>query len=77
MSYYTGDSVPLAFNITDKDGAINPSSVQVDMLKPGNIIVLDCCPAVIDGNEVSCVVPGTCADRQGLYKVYFVNLNVK
>ena len=72
MIYYTGDSVPLAFTITDKDGGVEPNSVQVDMLKPGNQFIEDCSTPVIESNKVSCVISGDLTNVGGLYKVYFV-----
>ena len=69
--YYTGDGVPLKFKVTDIDGAVNPSSCAVVILKPHNSIT-DEVPAAVDGNVVSYNVPASVTDEQGLYKAYFV-----
>lgn len=71
MIYYTGDSVPLGFTITDKDGGVTPSAATVEILKPdGNLVAVT--NATISTNTVSYVVPGTVTNKGGLYKAYFV-----
>lgn len=68
--YYEGDGVPLKFTVSDADGAVNPVSCDVYILKPHNTVV-EAEPA-IDGNKVSYNVPGTTTDTGGHYKVYFI-----
>lgn len=71
MSYYTGDSVPLGFTITDKDGPVTPSAAVVSILKPHGTIIPEV-DATITTNTVTYVVPGTITDEEGGYKAYFV-----
>lgn len=71
MTYYTGDSVPLKFTISDKDGAVNPSKVMVLILMP-NHGVSSSAEAALDGNEVSYTVPASITREAGSYKAYFV-----
>ena len=68
--YYTGDVVPLKFTISDAEGAVNPSAVNVIILKPGNEVTE--ATAAIDGNEVSYTVPPSVTQKDGHYKAYFV-----
>ena len=69
--YYTGDTVPLKFTISDAEGGIAPSAVKVTILTPGNILT-DEVDATIDGNAVSYNVPNSVNDMRGLYKAYFI-----
>ena len=69
--YYTGDSVPLKFTVTDADGAVNPASCVVHILKPDNTYI-DNTAAAVDGNEVSYNVPASVTGMRGVYKAYFV-----
>lgn len=69
--YYTGDGVPLKFTVSDRDGAVNPSSCKVIILTPHNSLT-DEVDAAIDGNEVSYNVPGNVTNAQGTYKTYFI-----
>ena len=69
--YYTGDDVPLKFTVSDADGAVNPSSCVVYILKPTNNYITGTGVA-IDGNAISYNVPGSITDIRGLYKAYFV-----
>lgn len=71
MPYYSGDTVPLKFTITDDQGAVNPSAVVVEILKPHNTLITGT-NAGIDGNVVTCNVPAPVNDEQGHYKAYFV-----
>lgn len=68
--YYTGDSVPLKFTVSDDNGDVNPTACVVTVLKPTNEIAE--CTAAIDGNEVSCNVAGSVTVAKGIYKAYFV-----
>ena len=68
--YYTGDGVPLKFTVSDADGALNPTSCAVAVLKPDNEVVES--TAAVEGDEISYNVPGSVTDKRGLYKVYFV-----
>lgn len=68
--YYTGDSVPLKFTISDKDGDVTPSAVAVILLQPGNHTQE--ATAAIDGNEVSYTVPTEYTQEKGHYRAYFV-----
>ena len=65
--YYTGDTVPLKFKLTDAEGAVNPSSVEVNILKPHNTM-MNGTSAGIDGNVVTYNVPASVTDKQGHYK---------
>lgn len=69
--YYTGDGVPLKFTVSDKDGAVNPTSCKVIILTPHNALT-DETDAAVDGNEVSYNVPASVTDVDGLYKSYFI-----
>jgi hypothetical protein len=68
---YTGDAKPCKFDVTDADGAVNPSSVAVEILKPTNSL-LDGGTAGLDGNVVTYTVSGNVTDEEGIYKVYFI-----
>ena len=69
--YYTGDGVPLKFNVSDADGVVNPVSCLVHILTPSNSYI-DNTEAAVDGNEVSYNIPGALMNMAGVYKTYFV-----
>ena len=69
--YYTGDTVPLRFTVTDANGAVNPSSCVVVILKPNRTVTSET-DAVIDGNEVSYNVLASVTNVSGVYKAFFV-----
>lgn len=69
--YYTGDTIPLKFTITDADGAVNPSQVKVTIQKPDKSHE-DEEDATILGNEVSYIIPISVTDISGVYIAYFV-----
>ena len=71
MTYYTGDTVPLKFSITDAAGAVNPSAVAVEILKPHNTVITGA-TAGMDGNVVTYNVPASVTNEQGRYKAYFI-----
>lgn len=71
--YYTGDTVPLKFTVSDDNGPVTPQSCVVHILKPDNEYKDDT-EAIINENEVSYNVPGDVNDIGGLYKAYFVCL---
>ena len=71
MSYYTGDTIPLKFTITDATGAVNPSAVAVEILKPHNTLITGA-TAGIDGNVVTYNVPASVTNEHGNYKAYFI-----
>ena len=70
-TYYTGDSIPLSFTVTDKDGAVTPSAAKIAILKPNNIPIAEV-DATISTNTVSYTVPGSVTLMVGLYKAFFV-----
>jgi len=70
--YYTGDSVPIRFTITDVNGAVNPISSTVEILKPDNSLTT-ITNASVNSNIVIYTVPATVTTLQGHYKAYFVN----
>ncbi len=70
--YYTGDSVPVRLTLTDADGAVNPSSCSVVVLKPDNTETTSA-NATINANVVTYTIPGTVTTIRGHYKAYFVN----
>lgn len=70
VPYYTRDSVPLKFTVSDADGDVNPTACEVNILKPTNEAATG--TAAIDSNTVSCNVPGSVTTTQGLYKAYFI-----
>lgn len=69
--YYTGDNVPLVFTVTDDDGAVVPTAVDLQISKPDGTVP-DIEDAVIDGNEVSYTVTTGTTDMAGGYKAFFV-----
>ena len=71
VAYYTGDTVPLSFNLTDASGAVNPSAATVEILKPHNETTT-AVNATIDGNVVSYNIPASVNNEGGHYKAYFV-----
>ena len=70
MAYYTGDSVPLKFTVTDSGGAVTPSAAKVGILKPSKVETAEV-NATIATNTISYTVPASVTDEQGLYKAYF------
>ena len=70
--YYTGDSVPIKFTLTDADGVVNPSASKVTILKPDNSETTEV-SATVAGNVVTYTVPATVTTIKGTYKAYFVN----
>jgi len=69
--YYTGDTIPLKFTITDADGTVNPSSVKVTVYKPDKSEEAGA-DAEIIANEVSYTISGSVTDISGVYSAYFV-----
>jgi len=69
--YYTGDTVPLGFTITDDLGGVEPSDVKVVILNPLHEST-NPVDATIDVNEVSYFVPGTVTILSGLYSAFFI-----
>ncbi len=69
--YYTGDSVPLRFTVTDSAGAVTPSAATVAILKPHNTLT-DEVNATIATNIITYTVPGSVTNESGHYKAYFV-----
>ena len=70
-AYYTGDTVPLSFSVTDANGAVNPSAATVEILKPTNTYTASDNATVV-GNIVSYNVPASVTDEEGKYKAYFI-----
>jgi len=66
--YFAGDTVPLKFTISDSEGGVTPSSVNVCLFKPDRSCVMD--TATIDGSEVSYNVTST--GVAGHYRCYFI-----
>jgi len=71
IPYYTGDTIPLKFTITDANGAVNPSLVMVTVYKPDKSHEEETA-AEISGNEVSYNIPSSVTDISGVYVAYFV-----
>jgi len=69
--YYTGDTVPLKFTITDSDGNVNPSAAKILILKPDNTMTAET-DATRDGNAVSYNVPANVTEAEGMYRAYFI-----
>lgn len=69
--YYTGDAVPLKFEISDQDGGVTPSAVKVTIVNSHNDLngPVD---ATIDDNTISYTVPGSVNEHHGDYIAYFV-----
>ena len=70
--YYSGDSIPLRFTLTDSTGAVNPSASKITILKPDNTVTTET-NATVAGNVVTYTVPASVTDKKGKYKAYFVN----
>lgn len=69
--YYTGDTIPLKFTITDADGAVNPTQAKVTIIKPDNTAIPEE-DAIINDNEVSYLIPVEVTNLSGVYKAFFV-----
>ena len=68
--YYTGDNVPLGFAITDVGGDTYPTSADVSIIKPNNLVVGPY-DARVEGNVVSYAMLSTDTDIAGSYSAYF------
>lgn len=71
MAYYTGDSIPLKFTVTDAQGPVTPSAAKVTILKPDASKTMGV-DATIVTNTVSYTVPGTVTAKLGKYETFFV-----
>ena len=70
--YFTGDNVPLKFEITDAEGGVNPSTVSVVICYPRNSKLTEPADADIDGNTVTYTVPLSATTMPGEYHAFFV-----
>ena len=70
--YFTGDNVPLKFKVTDAEGNVNPSAVNVIIRKPHTMALTEPIPAGVDGNTVSYLVPTSVTTNVGEYHAFFV-----
>ena len=69
--YYTGDEVPLEFNVFYKEVAEPVTSAKVT-IRNGHNTMFEEDDAIVDGNTVSYVVPGSVTSRGGEYAAWFV-----
>jgi len=69
--YYTGDTIPLKFTITNADGPVNPTVVKVIIEKPDKTQE-DEEDAEISENEVRYTIPSLVTDISAVYTAYFV-----
>jgi hypothetical protein len=69
-NYYTGDTVPVKFTLTDANGPVTPSAVTIQVLRPDSGVV-GVSEVFIDDNLVTCYIPGGVTIIAGVYKAYF------
>jgi len=69
--YYTGDAVPLEFNVFYKEEAEPVTSATVT-IRNGHNLMYDEDDAIVDGNTVTYTVPSSVTEIPGEYAAWFI-----